>query len=415
MWAERGECKNSKQYMMDHCKESCKYCTGKGPRPKDEVELHPLSVASVSKEVGVMPAQAGPADTPASPAAAAGAGGAAGADAAKQKAEADKAAADKLAAEKSASEKAAAAAQAAAETATKAAAAAKAAAEQLAAAKAADGPSEADMRALYQASTLSYAALVKRCAGWMGNPAEHVTGVVHAVVCCSVIAMVVMHRLVTSTHGVHRVLTTQQSISVRAHACMLLINGAPTTCSRGIEAQYIAMTSTLTASPSAIIKYLLLHLCMLMCGCVFCACAHLSVPHRCTGLQGVDDAHLKVCLKAASYKLLYPGTTPGVADGATTGTAPIGSGYIQELKGGKAADSSGKTGGQPHDLASLHSRFVEGKGKVNNMLSRTVVSEGSWGFAEQALVVLGVLAVGLFAYGRLKRYGAGKAKDHRSE
>jgi hypothetical protein len=73
------------------------------------------------------------------------------------------------------------AAAAAAETATKAAAAAKAAADELAAAKAADGPSEADMRALYQASTLSYAALVKRCAGWVGSPAEHVTAVVHAV------------------------------------------------------------------------------------------------------------------------------------------------------------------------------------------------------------------------------------------
>jgi hypothetical protein len=185
MWAERGECKNSKQYMMDHCKESCKYCTGKGPRPKDEVELHPLSVAAISKEIGVMPAQAGPAETPASPGGAADTPGTAGtnaaADAAKQKAEADKAATDKLAAEKSASEKAAAAAQAAAETATKAAAAAKAAADQLAAAKAADGPSEADMRALYQTSTLSYAALVKRCAGWVGSPAEHVTVVVHAV------------------------------------------------------------------------------------------------------------------------------------------------------------------------------------------------------------------------------------------
>jgi hypothetical protein len=150
---------------------------------------------------------------------------------------------------------------------------------------------------------------------------------------------------------------------------------------------------------------------------MYAAPAHLSAPHRCTELQGVDDAHLKVCLKAASYKLLYPGTLPGGADGATTGTAPVGSGYIQESKDGKPADGRGKTGGQAHDLASLHSRFEEGKSKVNNMLIRTVVSEGSWGLAEQALVVLGVLAVGLFAYGRLKRYryGAGKAKDHRSE
>lgn len=146
MWAERGECKNSKQYMMDHCKVSCKYCADRGPRPKDDVELHPLSVAAISKEVGVTSAQPGSGAGPGTAAA-------------------DKALADKIAAEKAASEKAAAAAQAAAETATKAAAAAKQAMEQLEAAKAAEGPAEADMRVMWQASTLSYAALVKRYVG----------------------------------------------------------------------------------------------------------------------------------------------------------------------------------------------------------------------------------------------------------
>lgn len=168
MWADRGECKNSKQYMMDHCKASCKYCTEKGPRPKDEVELHPLSVARISAEVGVKPAPAGSEGT--TPAAATDAASAdAAAEAAKQKAAAEKAAADKAAAEKAATEKAAAdkaatAAQAAAEAATaaKTAAAAKVAADNAAATRAVDGPSEEEMRGKYQASSLSYAALVKR-------------------------------------------------------------------------------------------------------------------------------------------------------------------------------------------------------------------------------------------------------------
>jgi len=143
MWADRGECAHSKQYMMDHCKVSCKYCTARGPRPKDDVELHPLSVAAISKEIGVTPAVAGAAPD-----------AAAAAEEAKQKAAADKAAADKAAADK---------ASAAAKAATEAAAAKAAAAADQAAVRAVEGPSEADMRGKYPASSLSYAALVKRC------------------------------------------------------------------------------------------------------------------------------------------------------------------------------------------------------------------------------------------------------------
>lgn len=149
MWADRGECKHSKQYMMDHCKASCKYCTEKGPRPKDDVEQHPLTVARISAEVGVAPAPAG-SDVPAAKDAAA---ANEEAEAAKQKAAADKAAADKAAMEKAAADKAAAAAEAAK--------AAKEAADK-AATKALDGPSEEEMRGKYPVSTMSYAALVKR-------------------------------------------------------------------------------------------------------------------------------------------------------------------------------------------------------------------------------------------------------------
>lgn len=39
-------------------------------------------------------------------------------------------------------------------------------------------------------------------------------------------------------------------------------------------------------------------------------CMYLAAPVgvccRCTELQGMDDSHLKVCLKAARYKLLAP-------------------------------------------------------------------------------------------------------------
>lgn len=166
MWADRGECKNSKQYMLDHCKASCKYCTEKGPRPKDEVELHPLSVATISAEVGVKPAPAGDdaAATTATDAAAAtepkaaptpkAAADAQAGDAAKQKpagdAQAGDAAKQQVNAEKAAADMAAAEAQAAAAAAAKAAT------------KAVDGPSEEEMRGKYAASTLSYAALVKR-------------------------------------------------------------------------------------------------------------------------------------------------------------------------------------------------------------------------------------------------------------
>lgn len=163
MWADRGECKNSKQYMMDHCKASCKYCTEKGPRPKDEVEQHPLTVASISAEVGVTPAPAGSDVPPAKDAAAVDAE----AEAAKQKAAADKAAADKAAMKKAAADKAAAAAAAAAE----AAKAAKEAADK-AATKAVDGPGEEEMRGKYPVSTMSYAVLVKRwvCRLDVGSP-----------------------------------------------------------------------------------------------------------------------------------------------------------------------------------------------------------------------------------------------------
>ena len=131
---------------------------------------------------------------------------------------------------------------------------------------------------------------------------------------------------------------------------------------------------------------------------------------RCTELQGLDDAALKVCLRAASHKLLYPGTIAGRAADAA-GAAPS---EAKQVKDGQTASST--DGAVAHDLAALHTAYQRTQNKVENMLSRTVVSEGSWTFAEQAFVVIAALGVGAFAYSRYKAYRLSKAKGHsRSE
>lgn len=137
--------------------------------------------------------------------------------------------------------------------------------------------------------------------------------------------------------------------------------------------------------------------------------------HRCTELKTLDDTSLKLCLKAAGYKLLYAGTTGGgaaAAGGPATGTE---AGQAQEsLKDGQQAASKGNAG-QAHDLESLHTAYQRTQNKVENMLSRTAVSEGSWSFAEQALLVIALLGVGVFGYNKYKAYQLGRSKDHRSE
>lgn len=48
MWAERGECKSSDQYMKEHCLPSCGGCTPKGPRPKGASAYAPAAAAAAS-------------------------------------------------------------------------------------------------------------------------------------------------------------------------------------------------------------------------------------------------------------------------------------------------------------------------------------------------------------------------------
>jgi hypothetical protein len=128
---------------------------------------------------------------------------------------------------------------------------------------------------------------------------------------------------------------------------------------------------------------------------------------RCTELQGLDDAALKVCIRAAGFKLLYPGTLSTAADGSNAAA--------QQLTDGLQAGSSSSSTGSALDLHSLHNKFQGGRDKVQDMLNRSVVNEGSWSFAEQSMVVLGVLGVGVAGYSRYAKYRANKAKNHRSE
>jgi hypothetical protein len=154
---------------------------------------------------------------------------------------------------------------------------------------------------------------------------------------------------------------------------------------------------------------------MRQCSCTHCCCCCCC---RCAQLQGLDDTALKACLKAASYKLLYPGTEPaGGADGTQAGdSSSSGAAAAQQLKDSKqAGDSSSKAGGsgsQAHDLVSLHSKF--NRGKVENMLSSAGVTEDSWTFAEQVLAVCAVTVVVVLVYSRIRKHST-KAKDHRSE
>jgi hypothetical protein len=163
MWAGRGECGKSKQYMIDHCQVSCKYCTPPGPRPKSQAELHPLSVAAISKEIGVTPAPAGTSSASGgggdASATAAAAAAAVATEAARQhavaKEEAAKVAAEKAAvAEKPAAGATLAAASGSSTTSSRGGTTTTAAAEGM--------PSEAQMRSKYATTTLTYAALVKR-------------------------------------------------------------------------------------------------------------------------------------------------------------------------------------------------------------------------------------------------------------
>lgn len=123
----------------------------------------------------------------------------------------------------------------------------------------------------------------------------------------------------------------------------------------------------------------------------------LPVYHccRCTDIKGLDDTNLKVCLKAASYKLLYPGAS---SDSTAEGSAA----QAEQLKDMQ----------QAHDLTALHNKH---QSRVENMLSRGVVSESSWGFAEQALVAVAVFGMVVFAYSRYQRHRHGHAKHSRSE
>eukprot|EP00775_Hariotina_reticulata_P011815 gene11815-11959_t len=64
MWAERGECVDSADYMQEHCSLSCKLCTPKSPAPQGPDDLQPVTVEGLIKEMGgVVPDLADGSDT----------------------------------------------------------------------------------------------------------------------------------------------------------------------------------------------------------------------------------------------------------------------------------------------------------------------------------------------------------------
>lgn len=143
-----------------------------------------------------------------------------------------------------------------------------------------------------------------------------------------------------------------------------------------------------------------------------CCCRRCDAARRCADLQGLDDAGLKDCLRAASLKLLFPGSLkPGSAAAGEAAAQP------QQQQ---QAQAGGR--GSAQDLASLHAQFHGaagsrgGAGSVENMLSRSLVATGGWGFAEQAFVVIALLGAAGLGYTRWQRWRAARAKSHsRSE
>eukprot|EP00879_Flechtneria_rotunda_P011174 GHRR01011672.1.p1 GENE.GHRR01011672.1~~GHRR01011672.1.p1 ORF type:complete len:475 (+),score=141.48 GHRR01011672.1:1450-2874(+) len=52
MWADRGECKNMPAYMGDHCRVSCNLCNPRGPRPKGPEDTV-ITVEDIMRDIGL--------------------------------------------------------------------------------------------------------------------------------------------------------------------------------------------------------------------------------------------------------------------------------------------------------------------------------------------------------------------------
>lgn len=143
---------------------------------------------------------------------------------------------------------------------------------------------------------------------------------------------------------------------------------------------------------------------------------------RCLDLQGLNDQQVKECVKAASFKLEYPGTlkpeaalaaaavtAAKTAAGVAADTAKAATGTaadtIQQINGAAAA---------ANDLAALHAQHVHSRyEELQEQLGRRMSGpSGGWSFVEQAGVVAVVVGVMWFGFSRTQRYRKAQAKQH---
>jgi hypothetical protein len=152
---------------------------------------------------------------------------------------------------------------------------------------------------------------------------------------------------------------------------------------------------------------------------VLCCCS-------CTDLQGLTEQQTRDCVKAASFKLEYPGTLGPAAAAAAAGALAAATGAITDAAGAAARevklDGAAAVGAATNDLASLHAAalqagHVSGLGKYEEYLGRKMSGpDGGLGFVEQMCIILFVVGAAWSGYNRLQKLRLSRAKGHsRSE
>lgn len=110
---------------------------------------------------------------------------------------------------------------------------------------------------------------------------------------------------------------------------------------------------------------------------------------RCTALANLNDQQLRDCVKAASFKLEYPGTVGSTHSNAVAGQAT-----------GAAAD-----------LAMLHAQHHADLDAIEDMLSRCIKgARGGLTFLEQLVAVAVVAGVAWWVHHKLQKYRQAWAK-----
>lgn len=162
-----------------------------------------------------------------------------------------------------------------------------------------------------------------------------------------------------------------------------------------------------------------------------------AYPRRCLDLQGLSDIESKDCVKAANFKLEYPGTLKPEAELAAAAASAA------KTVAGAAADTGNAAGGAAgdtakaianaardapkklneaaaaaHDLASLHAQqfYSRYEGLQTQLGRRMTGPSGGWSFIEQSCVVIVVVGILYVSFSRLVQYRKARAKQHgRSE